>query len=57
MSVPAISQHLRKLRDGNLIVSRKEGQTIYYSLAQQNIKILKPFFKHLNLHTEKLQTA
>lgn len=57
MSVPAISQHLRKLKDGNLIVSRKEGQTIYYSLTPVNMKILKPFFKHINQQTEKLETA
>jgi DNA-binding transcriptional ArsR family regulator len=57
MSVPAISQHLRKLKDGNLIVSRKEGQTIYYSLTQENLKILKPFFKHINQQTEKLETV
>lgn len=57
MSVPAVSQHLRKLKDGNLIESRKEGQTIYYSLTQENMKILKPFFKHINQQTEKLETA
>jgi len=57
MTVPAISQHLRKLKDGNLIVSRKEGQTIYYSLTRENIKILKPFFKHINQQTEKLETV
>ncbi|MEN9298779.1 MAG: hypothetical protein RLZZ429_1092 [Bacteroidota bacterium] len=57
MTVPAVSQHLRKLKDGNLIVSRKEGQTIYYSLTQANMKILKPFFKHINRQTEKLQTV
>lgn len=55
MTVPAVSQHLRKLKDGNLIVSRKEGQTIYYSLTQENLKILKPFFKHINQQTEKLE--
>lgn len=57
MTVPAVSQHLRKLKDGNLIVSRKDGQTIYYSLAQENRKILKPFFKHIDLQTEKLETV
>jgi DNA-binding transcriptional ArsR family regulator len=49
--------NLRKLKDGNLIVSRKEGQTIYYSLTQENLKILKPFFKHINQQTEKLETV
>jgi len=30
MTVSAVSQHLRKLRDRNLIYSEKEAQTIYY---------------------------
>ncbi len=57
MSIPAISQHLRKLKDGNIIESRKEGQTIYYSLKEENLKILRPFFKHINVQTEKLQSV
>ena len=32
MSIPAVSQHLRKLKDGNIIEARKAGQTIFYSL-------------------------
>ena len=48
MSIPAISQHLRKLRDSNVIESRKDGQTIYYSIKADHMKILKPFFKHIN---------
>jgi DNA-binding transcriptional ArsR family regulator len=55
MSIPAISQHLRKLKDGNIVETRKESQTIYYSLTQDNIKILKPFFKHINVQTLKLE--
>jgi len=57
MSIPAVSQHLRKLKDGNVVETRKEGQTIYYSLTQGNLKILKPFFKHINVQTQKLETA
>lgn len=57
MSIPAVSQHLRKLKDGNLVETRKESQTIYYSLTQENIKILKPFFKYINVRTQKLETA
>ena len=56
MSIPAVSQHLRKLKDGNIVETRKEGQTIYYSLTQENLKILKPFFKHINQQTQKLET-
>ncbi|HNT79568.1 MAG TPA: metalloregulator ArsR/SmtB family transcription factor [Bacteroidia bacterium] len=48
MSVPAISQHLRKMKDGNIIETRRSGQTIYYSLGEENLKILRPFFKHIN---------
>jgi DNA-binding transcriptional ArsR family regulator len=57
MSIPAVSQHLRKLKDGNLVETRKEGQTIYYSLTQENVEILKPFFKHIEVQTQKLQTV
>ena len=57
MSIPAVSQHLRKLKDGNIVETRKEGQTIYYSLTQENLKILKPFFRHINLQTQKLETV
>lgn len=48
MSIPAISQHLRKLKDGNVVITRKVGQTIYYSLKAEHLKILKPFFKYIN---------
>lgn len=41
MKVAAISQHLRKLKDGNLIVATREGQTIYYSLSKQGTKVFK----------------
>jgi DNA-binding transcriptional ArsR family regulator len=48
MSIPAISQHLRKLKDGNIIEARKEGQTIFYSLRSEHMKVLRPFFKIIN---------
>ena len=57
MSIPAVSQHLRKLKDGNIVETRKEGQTIYYSLTQENLKILRPFFKHINVETQKLEAV
>ncbi|GJQ20321.1 MAG: hypothetical protein HBSIN02_06760 [Bacteroidia bacterium] len=30
----AVSQHLRKLKDKNIVRSRRQGQTIFYSLVQ-----------------------
>ena len=44
ISIPAVSQHLRKLKDGTIVDFRKEGQTIYYSLNKVHLKLLQPFF-------------
>ena len=33
MSDPAVSHHLKVLRNAGLIVSRREGKEIYYKLA------------------------
>jgi len=55
MTIPAVSQHLRKLKDGGLLQSRRQGQTIYYSLTEEHLHILKPLFKHISVTTPKLQ--
>ncbi len=34
MSSPAVSHHLRQLKDRGLIVSRREGKEVYYKAAQ-----------------------
>ncbi|KAA2314690.1 transcriptional regulator [Pseudooceanicola sediminis] len=33
LSQPSMSQHLRKLKDAELVVARRDGQTIWYSLS------------------------
>ena len=38
-SVSAVSQHLRNMKDKNVVVTRKDGQTVYYRL--KNPKIIK----------------
>ena len=45
MSIPAISQHLRKMKDGGVIEARRSGQTIFYSLKSDQLQLLQPFFK------------
>ncbi len=40
MSVPAISQHLRKLKDVEIIESYREKQTIYYFITDENKAIV-----------------
>jgi DNA-binding transcriptional ArsR family regulator len=57
MSIPAISQHLRKLKDGNIIESRREGQTIFYCLKEENLKILKPFFTYISQQNSVEETV
>lgn len=47
MSIPAISQHLRKMKDGNVLQTRRSGQTIFYSLKAEQLALLRPFFKHI----------
>lgn len=45
MSVPAISQHLRKIKDAGIINYRREGQTLYYTLVDKEINILTIIFE------------
>ena len=37
LSQPAMSHHLKKLRDSDLVQTRREGQTIFYSLKGNEI--------------------
>nr|WP_039455026.1 metalloregulator ArsR/SmtB family transcription factor [Pedobacter glucosidilyticus] len=48
MTISAVSQHLRKLKDRKLIETEREAQTIFYSLTKEYEKMLKPFFKLLS---------
>jgi len=40
MNVSAISQHLRKLKDRDLIYATKEAQTIFYALNSDKMLVL-----------------
>ncbi len=54
MSVPAISQHLRKMKDRNIIKANRSGQTIFYSIISEQLTLLRAFFKHtLNQNSKK----
>lgn len=37
LSQSALSQHLAKLREGGFVATRREAQTIYYSLADRRV--------------------
>lgn len=47
MKVPAISQHLRKLKDGRVIKDKKIGQTIFYSIVEENTQAILPLIAGL----------
>lgn len=37
LSQSALSQHLAKLREGELVATRRDAQSIYYSLADKRV--------------------
>ncbi|EAR16208.1 MULTISPECIES: ArsR/SmtB family transcription factor [Robiginitalea] len=49
MSVPAVSQHIRKMKDAGIIISRRDGQTLYYSLVKNEDNILNGIFNSLSI--------
>ena len=40
VSVSAVSHQLRRLRTGGLVKRRKQGRHVYYSLADDHVRIL-----------------
>jgi len=44
INIPAISQHLRKLKDGKLLIQRRSGHVIYYSLNPKYLNKLDVLF-------------
>lgn len=57
MTIPAVSQHLRKLKDGNILQTRRNAQSIYYSLKEEHLEIIKPLFEHIIIVNRKRQKA
>ena len=48
MNISAISQHLKKMKDRNLLETNREAQTIFYSLTTEYEEMLNPFFEILD---------
>ena len=51
MSMPAVSHHLRQLRDKGLIVSRRDGKEVYYTAADTE---LARSLHHMIEHMEQI---
>ena len=47
MSIPAISQHLRKLKEGGIVDTKREGQLIFYSLNPTFKNVLSSSFEQI----------
>ena len=49
MEQSAISHQLNKLKAARLVISRRAGRTVYYSLADEHIKtVVATGFAHIN---------
>ncbi len=56
MKISAVSQHLRKLKDGNIVDVRKAGQTYFYFIKENYLLILESFFNIINSKSNILKT-
>lgn len=56
ISQPAISQHVRRLKDAGLVNERRSGQWIIYSLNKENeyYLLIQDVLKHIPNQQEKL---
>lgn len=53
MTVPAISQHLRKLKDAQLVTHERVGQTIFYTIESGNSEMMSNILSLLAIKKEK----
>lgn len=53
MTIPAVSQHLRKLKEGRLIDYRREKQTLYYFLTAEGQEALRPMLLKMDTQTRQ----
>lgn len=53
MSVPAVSQHLKRLRETGLIAGRKEGVMIFYALSPTGLALAKEVARAMNRKTAR----
>ena len=49
ISVSAISQQLKRLKESNLLMSKKEGQIIYYNVHPKSMNIIDSIFEIFKL--------
>lgn len=47
LSQSALSQHLARLREAGFVTTRKESQTVFYSLADERVRKVLPVFHEM----------
>lgn len=57
ISQPAISQHLRKMRDLGIVKEQKKGQWVFYSLnnTRDYYEMIMELLKHIPNQREKIE--
>jgi ArsR family transcriptional regulator, arsenate/arsenite/antimonite-responsive transcriptional repressor len=53
LAQPTISQHLKELKNANLIKGNVEGNTICYCVNEKAVSILQKFFSSISSKLEK----
>ena len=48
MTVPAISQHLKKLKEASIVERNKVAQTVFYSISKEYHNTLMPILELMN---------
>ena len=49
---PTLSHHMKILCDSNLVIGRKEGKWVYYSLCDEVVQEFKSFLHEITSFTE-----
>jgi len=53
LAQPTVSQHLKELKNANLIKGSIDGKTICYCINEKGFAQIKSFFENINNHLEK----
>ncbi len=52
MKIPAVSQHLRKMKDARLVYTEREGTVIFYQICETVMPVLSSIFEFIPVEIE-----
>ena len=55
MKIPAVSQHLRKMKDASMVSTQREGTIIYYQISDQSFDIIESLLDIITKHSISLE--